>query len=202
MQQKALRNKLSYLKSKAEKVEEVGRALTTALSPKPGRLLSRAGSQEFALKYIENANQSPAVRPSYSLLSRNLEEYQQDPKLEANVCDAVGQMLSVNGFCIKSNFSVHLKIKIENRGMFGNKLEEHTRDFPIFIRSKTLKDAPVADVEQLGLLPLTLTRNVQKLKTHFGFIENPLVLPGCATAYDQLKVTREFIQNILAASTK
>ena len=68
--------------------------------------------------------------------------------------------------------------------MFGQRTEEHSQDFPIFIRSKTLRDAPVADVEQLGLLPLTLTSNFKKLHTHFSYIDSPIILPGCATAYD------------------
>ena len=124
------------------------------------------------------------MRPSHSLLSRNLADYNEDPKLKAHIQDATAQLLSINGFSIKSNFSLHLRLKIESRGMFGQKSEEHRRDFPIFIRSKTLRDAPIADVEQLGLLPLTLTHNAKKLFTHFGYIDEPLILPGCATAYD------------------
>lgn len=63
----------------------------------------------------------------------------------------------------------------------------YEKDFPIYIRSKPLRKERVADVEQLGLLPNSLKHNVQNLRTHFGFInETPIILPGCATAYDQL----------------
>ena len=113
--------------------------------------------------------------------------------LNSNCQDATAQMLSVNGFSIKSNFSIHTRIKIENRGMFGTKVEEHSRDFPIFIRSKTIRGEPICDVQQLGLLPNTLQYNVKKLETYFGYVDNPYILPGCTTAYESLKITREFI---------
>ena len=63
----------------------------------------------------------------------------------------------------------------------------YQKDFPIFIRSKPLRNERVADVEQLGLLPNSLKNNKENLRSHFKFInETPIILPGCATAYDQL----------------
>ena len=125
----------------------VSKALVTCSGTSQLKNQSSASAKEFAKKYVDNLDQVPQMRPSHSLLARNLHEYQEDPKLKADIQDATAQLLSVNGFSIKSNFSLHLRLKIENRGMFGQRTEDHRRDFPIFIRSKTLRDAPVADVE-------------------------------------------------------
>jgi hypothetical protein len=75
--------------------------------------------------------------------------------------------------------------------------EEYTKDFPIFIRSKTLRGEPICDVQQLGLLPKTLKENISKIQSYFKYADEYKVLPGCATAYDTLKVTREFIEKIM-----
>ena len=75
---------------------------------------------------------------------------------------------------------------------------EHTQDFPVFIRSKPLRGEHLADVEQLGLLPVSLKDNNKNLRSHFSFMLNsPIILPGCATAYDQLKWTREHMSSLL-----
>lgn len=86
--------------------------------------------------------------------------------------------------------------------MFGTTVVENEFDFPIYIRSKTLRGEPICDVQQLGLLPNTLTYNVKKLETYFSYVDNPYILPGCTTAYESLKITREFIQGILADAEK
>ena len=114
--------------------------------------------------------------------------------LDEHVLDGLGQILTVNGFSMSSNFVVNLTIRLPGEGgLFGKQYHEYTKDFPIYIRTKPLKDERIADVEQLGLLPKSLKQNIKNLQTHFEYIHEPFILPGCATAYDQLKARREFI---------
>ena len=81
--------------------------------------------------------------------------------LPENVIDGLSQILSVNGFAVQSNFIVSLTIRIRGGGgLFDKVMHTYTKDFPIYIRSKPLKNERVADVEQLGLLPHALKTNV------------------------------------------
>ena len=70
-----------------------------------------------------------------------------------SVVNGLGQMLSVNGFTVSSNFIVSLTIRIRGQGgLFDKDMHVYQKDFPIYIRSKPLRKERVADVEQLGLL--------------------------------------------------
>ena len=78
--------------------------------------------------------------------------------------DGLGQVLTVNGFSMSSNFVVNLAIKIRGSGgLFEKDWHEYSTDFPIYIRSKPLVKERVADVEQLGLLPNSIKNNRQTL---------------------------------------
>lgn len=62
--------------------------------------------------------------------------------------DGLGQILSVNGFTVSSNFVVNLTLRYRGRGgLFDKKMHEYSTDFPIYIRSKPLKKERIADVE-------------------------------------------------------
>lgn len=77
------------------------------------------------------------------------------------VLNGLGQILSVNGFTLSSNFVVNLTIRIKGSGgCFDKDWHEYSTQFPIYIRSKTLRRERVADVEQLGLLPNSLKQNI------------------------------------------
>ena len=96
----------------------VSKALVTCSGTSQLKNQSSASAKEFAKKYVDNLDQVPQMRPSHSLLARNLHEYQEDPKLKADIQDATAQLLSVNGFSIKSNFSAaagahHLKCHLQ-----------------------------------------------------------------------------------------
>ena len=121
-----------------------------------------------------------------------------DGKLSDSVIDGLGQILSVNGFYVTSNLVVNLTIKIEGTGgLFSEKVHKYSTDFPIFIRSRPLRKEHIADVEQLGLLPHSLRSNLEQLKSHFSYIDDPVILPGCATAYEELERRRKFISKML-----
>lgn len=81
--------------------------------------------------------------------------------------------------------------------VFEKAVTTYSTDFPIYIRSRPVRKEWIADVEQLGLLPHSLKKNVNHLHTHFKFIGEPIMLPGCSTAYDQLQTKREFISKLL-----
>lgn len=137
-------------------------------------------------------------RPSLSHPSFNELDPIAGGELNEKVLDGLGQTLSVNGFYVSSNMVVNLTISIQGSGgCFDKKVHTYSTDFPIFIRSRPLRKEHIADVEQLGLLPHSIRNNFECLSTHYKFINNPIMLPGCATAYDQLQNRREFISKML-----
>ena len=144
-------------------------------------------------------NRTFGRRPSVQYLDITDADTMAKTGYSEEVIAGLGHVLSVNGFAISSNFVVNLTIKIHGEGgMFDKKMHQYSADFPIYIRSKPLKKEHVADVEQLGLLPNALKNNVQNLKTHFKYVhQTPIILPGCATAYDQLQARHELISKIL-----
>ena len=103
-------------------------------------------------------------RPSLNYMAFTDLDTMSSANLKKEVVDGLGQILSVNGFAIQSNFVVNLTIRIKGTGgLFDKDWHEYSTDFPIYIRSKPLRREGVADVEQLGLLPNTLKQNVKNL---------------------------------------
>ena len=93
---------------------------------------------------------------------------------------------------------VSLNIRIKGTGgLFDKEWHEYSSDFPIYIRSKPLRNERVADVEQLGLLPRSLKQNLKYLETHFKYVRDPIMLPGVSTAYEELEKRREFMSRII-----
>ena len=111
----------------------------------------------------KNMNRQFMPRPSMKYLNFSNLDPSKDYQgiLPENVIDGLSQILSVNGFAVQSNFIVSLTIRIRGGGgLFDKVMHTYTKDFPIYIRSKPLKNERVADVEQLGLLPHALKTNV------------------------------------------
>lgn len=159
-------------------------------------------SRKFGDQFMSvNMKRKFENRPSTSYTAFTDLDTMTDMNFPEGVFNGMGHILSVNGFHVSSNLVVNLTIRIRGEGgLFDKDMHVYSTDFPIYVRSKPLRKEHVADVEQLGLLPHSLKTNIKHLKTHFQFIqETPIMLPGCATAYDQLQKRREFISKILWA---
>ena len=144
-------------------------------------------TESMKKRFLENNMKRTFMpRPSVPYLEFTDMDTVKDKQLEPLIVNGLGHILSVNGFSVSSNFVINLTIRIRGSGgLLEKKMHEYSTDFPIYIRSKPLRKERVADVEQLGLLPNSLKTNFKNLKTHFQFIhESPIMLPGCATAYD------------------
>ena len=138
-------------------------------------------------------------RPSIAYLDISELDQAKNLGLKKEIINGLGQILTVNGFAVSSNFVINLAIRIRgDGGLFDKDWHTYSTDFPIYIRSKPLAREHLADVEQLGLLPQSLKQNKKNLATHFKFIhDSPIILPGCTTAYEQLKERREFMSRIV-----
>ena len=89
-------------------------------------------------------------------------------------------------------------IGIDSKGK--HQLEEFTSDFPFLIRSRPIEGDVICDIEQLGLLPVTVQDNIGNLnnKKMFSYVHNPILLPGCATAWDDLTRARTVVSKMIS----